>query len=563
MNYDLYTYSTKIVDKKQFKFSVIVTTYNRLEKLKRCLKYIKNQTYTNFECIIVNDWSIDETKEYCEELCETDKRFRLINNETNKGISESRNIGIRNATGDYVCFCDDDDYYTVDKLKQCNKILSKTQHNILWHEEYRIKNNTIKKTTYKKNQLFTIQDKILLSSSAYDIGHVINKVYKMSFLRENDLWFDTRLNCFEDLHFNMRAYLKSKKMYYTNLHLYNYIIYNNSTAHRNPCILDILQWERVFKELDEQLSTDDDYNLFFKDNVNKTIKNLLNVKIKQLQQHVALYKDFDKKTLISRIDCRGERLGNILFKFIGGYSLAKKYGFDYKVQYLKSDFQNHEIIDNIIKPFEIHGKFNYDLHINNQGNARLFDKDTLDYLFNKYDVIYISNYLQSDCYINREYTNIYTPDVKIIEYINNKYGDLSDTVAISVRRGDYLKLLKTFIVLTSDWYDEVYETYFKGKNILISSDDIDWCRENIKHEGINIQFCEENAETSLFVLSMCRGGFIGSDSTFSWWAAYLGEDGKHDIVFPSRWWAKTCLNEEVIVPDRWIKHDIKDNYEKP
>lgn len=564
MNYDLYTYHENERDDKSMKFTVIIATYNRCDELKNCLRHMKQQSYKNFECIIVNDFSADDTIRVCEEFIKNDERFKLLNNTRHMGVSESRNAALRVATGDYVAFCDDDDYYRSDKLKYCQSILSKTPHDILWHEMYRVKNGKQQKTTNKKSQLFTLKDRLLLSSFAYDIGHVINKVYRLRFLRDNDLWFDRRLNCFEDLHLNIRAYLKSKEMYYTNEHLYSYVVHGDSAARREPCILDILQWRRVFDELDEQLSTDDDYVKFMKRNVNNFIDKLLTIKRNSLRMNKARHHTFDRKTLISRINCERQRLGNVLFEFFGGYSLAKKYGFDYHVQYLRSEKQKHDLIDGIIEPFVFTYDFNYDIHVNDQRDARLIDDETLDEIFHDNDVIYLSNLLQGECYLNRESTRMYRPTDEMMQHITDTYGDLSDTVAISIRRGDYLLYLdKWFAVPTADWYHEVIETYFKDKKLLISSDDIDWCRENFSRYD-DVRFCDEEPETALFTLARCHGGFIGSNSTFSWWAAYLGEDtvDEHEIIFPSRWWSLKCTNQEVLLPDRWTKHDLKNNYEK-
>ena len=88
--------------------SVIVPVYNAEEYLEECLESIKNQTYTNIEVILVNDGSSDGSKEICEQYCEKDNRFKLINQE-NQGQSVARNLGVAESVGEFIMFVDSDD----------------------------------------------------------------------------------------------------------------------------------------------------------------------------------------------------------------------------------------------------------------------------------------------------------------------------------------------------------------------------------------------------------------------------------------------------------------------
>ena len=96
--------------------SVIVPVYNVEEYLEECLDSIQKQTYKNIEVILVNDGSTDGSKEICERYCEKDSRFKLINQE-NQGLSEARNCGVRESTGEYIFFVDSDDVIKVDILE--------------------------------------------------------------------------------------------------------------------------------------------------------------------------------------------------------------------------------------------------------------------------------------------------------------------------------------------------------------------------------------------------------------------------------------------------------------
>ena len=96
--------------------SVIVPVYNVEDYLEECLESIRQQTYTDIEVILVNDGSTDGSREICEQYCERDSRFKLINQE-NQGLSEARNVGVRESIGEYIYFVDSDDVIKVDILE--------------------------------------------------------------------------------------------------------------------------------------------------------------------------------------------------------------------------------------------------------------------------------------------------------------------------------------------------------------------------------------------------------------------------------------------------------------
>ena len=100
--------------------SVIVPVYNVEEYLEECLESIKRQTYTDIEVILVNDGSIDRSKEICERYCEKDSRFKLVNQE-NKGLSGARNRGMLESKGEFISFVDSDDVLKEDMLEQLMK----------------------------------------------------------------------------------------------------------------------------------------------------------------------------------------------------------------------------------------------------------------------------------------------------------------------------------------------------------------------------------------------------------------------------------------------------------
>ena len=99
------------------KISVIVPVYNVEQYLERCVDSIINQTYKNLEIILVNDGSTDNSGQLCDELAKKDDRIKVIHKE-NGGVSETRNLGIRESNGNYITFIDSDDVVSVKMIEE-------------------------------------------------------------------------------------------------------------------------------------------------------------------------------------------------------------------------------------------------------------------------------------------------------------------------------------------------------------------------------------------------------------------------------------------------------------
>ena len=100
------------------KVSVVVPAYNVVKYISECLESIKAQTFKDFECIVVNDGSTDNTLSLIEKVTAGDDRFRILSQE-NGGLSHARNEGMKLARGEYLQFIDGDDFVAPDLLERC------------------------------------------------------------------------------------------------------------------------------------------------------------------------------------------------------------------------------------------------------------------------------------------------------------------------------------------------------------------------------------------------------------------------------------------------------------
>lgn len=104
------------------KFSIIIPIYNTEKYIERCINSVLNQTYDNYEIILINDGSTDNSQEIIKKY-KNNKKIKIIN-QKNYGLSYSRNMGIKESKGNYILFLDSDDYYELDLLKILNETIN-------------------------------------------------------------------------------------------------------------------------------------------------------------------------------------------------------------------------------------------------------------------------------------------------------------------------------------------------------------------------------------------------------------------------------------------------------
>lgn len=105
------------------KYSICVPVYNNEKYLRQAIESVINQTYKNFELILVDDYSTDKSFDICKEYSKTDKRIKVYKSETDKGPLFCINKAIQEADSDYITFLDSDDYYEADALEVINNFI--------------------------------------------------------------------------------------------------------------------------------------------------------------------------------------------------------------------------------------------------------------------------------------------------------------------------------------------------------------------------------------------------------------------------------------------------------
>jgi|GEM_PF-1014250 len=212
----------KNTKENSIKFSVIVPVYNIEKYVEECILSVKNQSYSNWELILIDDGSKDNSGEVCKKhICEK----TIYYYQDNSGVSCARNIGLQKATGDYVLFIDGDDLLRQDALEILVNYANKNIDiiNYTWQDFYvnGQKDNSLQ--TVPKDFVFKDFTSIL-NIMLYNnyLGSVCTKAFKKNILKE--LQFKEGMIFLEDQIFCLEAFEKSENTVFLNDYLYLYRI---------------------------------------------------------------------------------------------------------------------------------------------------------------------------------------------------------------------------------------------------------------------------------------------------------------------------------------------------
>lgn len=273
--------------------SVIVTFHNDASYAEECIKSILVQSYKNIEIILINDGSTDGTEKICQEYAKnyTNIKYFYLNGE---GVSVARNLGIRESIGDYIMFVDGDDCLTNDIIKILYSQLNNDIDIIGCSCTAFIKDDDYECHFFDSTTCFeTIQDKeklyLQLLNTKYGqkdkkiytaFGVPWGKLYRTSFLKENELEFKEGLIRMQDNVFNMYAFFKAHKIIYYNFPLYRYRvnhILSYKKAYDPEIYLEISKERKKFLEENGGFFSEEVKNEFYKSFISCCMISLKNI----------------------------------------------------------------------------------------------------------------------------------------------------------------------------------------------------------------------------------------------------------------------------------------------
>lgn len=257
--------------------SIVMPVYNVEKYIRQCLESIKHQTFSNFEVIIVDDGSPDNSDSIYKEYVNIDKRFKVIKKE-NGGVSKARNTGLEAASGDYVIFIDSDDWLPVDALETLYNKATESGADItigdatiaydtgvneyvhLFNNEFCTENTDFIRD-YKKAILGYVYNPLPYGGKcnmATGLGGPWNKLIRREILVKNNLRYDPYvLGIFDDCLFTLNLLNCVRIVSYVPKSVYFYRIIASSLIHKYRAnALNVS--DRIFERINEFISTQEE-----------------------------------------------------------------------------------------------------------------------------------------------------------------------------------------------------------------------------------------------------------------------------------------------------------------
>lgn len=226
------------------KYSIIIPVYNASNYIERCLVSIKKQTYSNYEVLLIDDGSYDDSLLKARKIIKDDTRFRIIS-QKNQGAGSARNNGLLNSNGEYVLFVDSDDFLELSTLDRLNKYIDTYKGSIdVICFNIVIEKNRIKHCINLNGGLRGIKnpnkDPEILNISSTACSKLVRKKY----LIDNDIYFDEGIR-FDDILYTLKLMAFSKRVLFVKEYFYHYVQRSTSLTHANSSLSIIKACENV------------------------------------------------------------------------------------------------------------------------------------------------------------------------------------------------------------------------------------------------------------------------------------------------------------------------------
>lgn len=205
--------------------SIVIPVYNSEKTLHRCVDSILNQTFDDWELLLIDDGSKDSSGEICDDYAKKNKRIRVFHKE-NGGVSSARNLGLDNVCGEWITFCDSDDFVYSDWLNNYVENIANDIDLICQGFECdgmlvdELKETKVFGLNYRGN----VREGVLLLDEIHSLGYIWVKLFRRNVIDKNNLRFDEGFNYWEDQEFCFRYFCYIRNIVCTDKVGYFYFI---------------------------------------------------------------------------------------------------------------------------------------------------------------------------------------------------------------------------------------------------------------------------------------------------------------------------------------------------
>ncbi len=205
--------------------SVIVPVYNVENYLQKCIESILKQRFTDFELLLINDGSTDNSGDICDKYALRDSRIQVFH-KSNGGVSSARNLGLKNAKGKYIHFIDSDDWIENDTFLTISKIIQKDNIDIIQFGYKKI-HPTFNEEYGQKSSLFFDSLKRYANSNCFNYS-VSFCIIKKNIINDNNIQFSENIKYAEDQEFIIKCISFANYIQVLPDLFYNYLMRENS-----------------------------------------------------------------------------------------------------------------------------------------------------------------------------------------------------------------------------------------------------------------------------------------------------------------------------------------------
>ena len=271
------------------KFSLIIPVYNVDKYIYHCLESISKQTFSDFEAIVIDDGSTDDSGKICDEFALKDNRIKE-KKKKNGGVSSASNKGLDNAIGEFIYFVDGDDWIEENTLEEINKVFLTNPNADVFSFNYIFnfenesrKSIALTEGIFEGNQkdhliLATIIPKFIERKYSYQLPGIRSKcvkAFKRRIIEDKKIRFNEKIPIGEDALFCSKLLSEAKTVVQRNFYLYHYRVYTQSC---NRKYRD--QWDYVFERVkcisnDSKSTQNIDYNNVMSTFIFAVIKRIL------------------------------------------------------------------------------------------------------------------------------------------------------------------------------------------------------------------------------------------------------------------------------------------------
>ncbi len=241
------------------KISVIVAIYNAEKYLHKCINSILSQSFEEFELILVDDGSVDDSGKICEEYAKIDSRIRVYH-KINEGVASARQFAISQAYGTYSIYVDADDWIEPNMLYELYQKSEEDNCDILMCDYY-VNHDSYEKYI-KQDPVYLDTNSLISGLLTHLHGSLCNKMIRLSCYKDYQVTFDEGLNYCEDLIVCLKMFQKTSKISYLPKAYYHYVqTLDGNSITRNYTYVTYLQ-RKLFLNI---LSKTIDKSLYYKE----------------------------------------------------------------------------------------------------------------------------------------------------------------------------------------------------------------------------------------------------------------------------------------------------------